>query len=161
MAPVAHRPAGLSRRDVFRLGAVTALGATGIGATAGCGAVPPKPDPNAPQKSGGVFSHGATGGGLEDTVDPHFPVTNPDIARVNNLYEPLLFWDEKYQLQPALATSVTPNADATEWIVELRKGVIFHHGKEMTAEDVLFTLARVTNPKNTGSAAASWPRSST
>ena len=96
-----------------------------------------------------MFSHGATGGGLEDTLDPHFPVTNPDIARCNNLYEPLLFWDEDYTLQPALATSVTPNKDATEWVVELREDVIFHNGKPMTADDVLFTLARVTDPKNT------------
>jgi peptide/nickel transport system substrate-binding protein len=149
MAPMAQRPAGLSRRDVFRIGAAAALGVGGIGAAAGCGAVPERPDPNAPQKRGGTFSHGATGGGLEDTVDPHFPVTNPDIARVNNLYEPLLFWNENYKIEPALATAVTPNADATEWIVKLRKGVIFHHGKEMTADDVLFTLARVTDPKNT------------
>lgn len=140
----------LSRRDVFRLSAVTALGTAGLGAAAGCGAVPAKPDPSAPQKRGGVFSHGATGGGLEDTLDPHFPVTNPDIARVNNLYEPLLFWDDEYEIQPALATAVTSNPDATEWTIRLRKGVIFHHGKEMTADDVLFTLARVTDPKNTG-----------
>ena len=144
-----HRRGELSRRDVFRLGAVTALGVSGLGAVAGCGAVPPKPDPSAAQHPGGTLSHGATGGGLEDTLDPHFPVTNPDIARCNNLYEPLLFWDENYKLKPALATSVRSNADATEWIIRLRKDVVFHHGKQMTADDVLFTLARVTDPKNT------------
>ena len=139
----------LSRRDALRLGALTAAGAAGLGSLTGCQAVPPPPDQSAAQKRGGVFSHGATGGGLKDTLDPHFPVTNPDIARCNNLYEPLLFWDEDYKLQPALATSVTPNQDATEWTVRLREGVVFHSGKTMTADDVLFTLARVADPKNT------------
>jgi peptide/nickel transport system substrate-binding protein len=139
----------LTRRDLFRFGGLAALGASGLGSLSACDAVPGKPDPNAHQKRGGVFSHGATGGGLKDTLDPHFPVTNPDIARCNNLYEPLLFWDENYELRPALAESVTPNADATEWIVQLRRDVVFHHGKDMTAEDVMFTLARVTDPKNT------------
>jgi peptide/nickel transport system substrate-binding protein len=139
----------LTRRDLLRMGGLAALGTAGLGSLGGCGAVPARPDPNAPQKRGGIFSHGATGGGLKDTLDPHFPVTSPDIARCNNLYEPLLFWDENYELKPALAESVTSNADATEWTVRLRKDVVFHHGKPMTAEDVLFTLARVTDPKNT------------
>lgn len=137
----------LSRRDVLRLGAYAGAGALGLGSLGACGAVPPKPDPSAPQKRGGVFSHGATGGGLKDTLDPHSPVVNPDIARCCNLYEPLLFWDEDYKLQPALAESVTPNADATTWTVKLRRDVIFHNGKDMTAQDVLFTLARVADPK--------------
>ncbi|MGH3359333.1 MAG: ABC transporter substrate-binding protein, partial [Nocardioidaceae bacterium] len=137
----------LSRRDVLRFGAYAGAGALGLGSLGACGAVPPKPDPNAPQKRGGVFSHGSTGGGLEDTLDPHSPVTNPDIARVCNLYEPLLSWDEDYKIQPALAESVTPNADASVWTIELRRDVVFHHGKTMTADDVLFTLGRVADPK--------------
>ena len=44
----------LSRRDALRLGALTAAGAAGLGSLTGCQAVPPKPDPNAAQKRGGV-----------------------------------------------------------------------------------------------------------
>ncbi len=148
-ARTAVETSAVTRREALRFGAFAALGVAGAGGLAGCGAVPPKPDPDAPQKAGGVFSHGATGGGLKDTLDPHFPVTNPDIARCNNLYEPLLFWDEDYTIQPALATSVRPNRDATQWTVRLREDVVFHHGKTMTAEDVMFTLSRVTDPDNT------------
>ncbi len=50
-----------------------------------------------PQKTGGILTHGATGGSSKDTLDAHAPVTNPDIARVFNLYEPLLFWDNNYR----------------------------------------------------------------
>ena len=33
------------------------------------------------------------------------------------------------------------------WTVKLRQGVTFHNGKPVTADDVLFTLRRVANPK--------------
>ena len=62
-----------------------------------------------PQVRGGVYSHGATGGGLKDTLEPYFPVTNPDIARCLQLYEPLLRWNAEYQIEPSVAESVTPN----------------------------------------------------
>lgn len=135
---------GPTRRDVLRL-AMAGAGLT----MAGCAAVPEKPDQQAPQRRGGVYSHGATGGGLKDSLNPHFPVTTPDISRVRNLYEPLLFWDANYEIAPALAESVEPNADATRWTIRLRQGVQFHHGKTMTADDVMHTLATVTDPENT------------
>jgi peptide/nickel transport system substrate-binding protein len=132
---------------MFRLAAVAAAGAVTVSSLAGCGTVPGKPSPSAVRKRGGTLSHGSTGGGLKDTLDPHFPVTNPDIARVANLYEPLLTWDANYTIAPSLATSVRPNKDATVWTAELRPDVEFHHGKTMTADDVLFTMARLTDPK--------------
>ena len=39
-------------------------------------------------------------------------MTSPDIARVNNLYEPLLFWNNDYQIEPALAESVESSRTA-------------------------------------------------
>ena len=39
-----------------------------------------------------------------------------------------------------LAEEMTPNKDATVWTIRLRKGVTFHNGKDLTAEDVLFTF---------------------
>ncbi len=135
-----------SRRDVLRWGLV---GAAALGGFGGCAAVPGKPDPNAAQVKGGVYSHGATGGGLKDSLSPHFPVTTPDIARVRNLYEPLLAWDSEYKITPALAEEVSSNADATVWTVRLRTDVEFHHGKTMVADDVMHTLATVTDPENT------------
>ena len=98
--------AGLSRREILRLGGAGLLGAAAFGGLSGCAAVPKPAPADAPRKKGGVYSHGATGGGLKDTLDPHFPVTNPDIARCLNLYEPLLRWNNKYELEPCVAESV-------------------------------------------------------
>ncbi|MDQ3155681.1 MAG: ABC transporter substrate-binding protein [Actinomycetota bacterium] len=144
-----NEAAELSRRQLLRIGAVGAIGAAGALALGGCGALPVRPAAGTPQKTGGIFMHGATGGGLKDTLDPHFPVTNPDIARVNNLYEPLLFWNDKYELEHALAESLEVSKDALSWTVRLRKDVVFHHGKSLTPDDVMFTLSRLIDPKNT------------
>lgn len=49
-------------------------------------------------------------------------------------------------LEPCLATSWRPNQDGTVWTFTLRKGVKFHSGGEMKAEDVVATLDRLTDP---------------
>ena len=100
-----------------------------------------------PQSSGGTLTHGATGGGAKDTIDPHQPVTAADIARVCNLYEPLLFWNNNYELEAALAESVEPSADAKTWTVNMRQGATFHNGQPVTAEDAWLSIRRVADPK--------------
>ncbi len=97
--------------------------------------------------------HGATGGGLKDSLDPHFPVTYPDISRVRNLYEPLFQFDTDYVVQPALAEELESSADATSWTIHLRDGVTFHHGKSLTADDVHATFERAFDPENVGTQA--------
>jgi peptide/nickel transport system substrate-binding protein len=99
------------------------------------------------QSSGGVLIHGATGGGAKDTLDPHQPVTNPDISRVSNLFEPLLFWNNNYELEPALAESVESSSDGRTWTIKMREGVTFHNGKDVTAEDAWFSIQRFADPK--------------
>jgi peptide/nickel transport system substrate-binding protein len=140
-----------SRRDVLKLGMVAAAGMVGLTGLTACGAVPGKPDQTRPQLRGGSYSHGATGGGLKDTLEPYFPVTNPDIARCLQLYEPLLRWNAEYQIEPSVAEAVTPNGDNTQWTIRLRDGVEFHNGKTLTPDDVMFSLSKVTDPKKPGS----------
>ena len=74
-------------------------------------------------------------------------MTTLDIARVNNLFEPLLFWNNNYEIEPALAESVESSADGTKWTVKMRQGVTFHNGKDVTAEDAWFSIQRVADPK--------------
>jgi peptide/nickel transport system substrate-binding protein len=138
---------GYSRRQIFQFTGAAALAVGGAQMLAACGSDSSSSGGGGPQKSGGQLIHGATGGSSKDTLDAHRPVTAPDIARVSNLFEPLLFWDNDYKIAPALAESVTPSTDATEWTIKLRSGVTFHNGKDVTPEDVLATLRRVADPK--------------
>jgi len=47
---------------------------------------------------------------------------------------------------PSLAESAQPKEDAREWLIVLRQGVKFHHGTELTAEDVIYTVNRWLDP---------------
>lgn len=55
-------------------------------------------------------------------------------------------------LQPVLAESWSPNKDGTVWTFKLRRGVKFHNGKELKAEDVVATMDRLSDPKNSSNA---------
>lgn len=49
----------------------------------------------------------------------------------------LTFSDNKLRVRPWLATSWKPNTDASVWRFHLRRGVRFHNGTTMTADDVV------------------------
>jgi peptide/nickel transport system substrate-binding protein len=146
-----RRNRDLSRRQLFKYSGLGVAAVAGSSFLAACGGDDDGGGGGGggggEQGSGGILIHGATGGGSKDTLDPHAPVTNPDIARVSNLFEPLLFWNNNYELEPALAESVESSADGKKWTVKLRQGVTFHNGKTVTAEDAWFSIQRVANPK--------------
>src|SRR4029079_6133660 len=54
------------------------------------------------------------------------------------MYDSLLEWDPKLHIRPALAESYkVVNSKRIVW--NLRKGVIFHNGKELDADDVVYS----------------------
>ena len=55
-------------------------------------------------------------------------------------------------LQPMLATSWKPNADGSVWTFNLRQGVKFHDGSPLTADDVVYTMQQLADPKNASNA---------
>jgi peptide/nickel transport system substrate-binding protein len=58
------------------------------------------------------------------------------------LGEYLTFSNAALQVRPALATSWKPNKNLTVWTFQLRRGVKFHNGKTMTADDVVASFKR-------------------
>jgi peptide/nickel transport system substrate-binding protein len=66
----------------------------------------------------------------------------------DNVYEPLVMFDQKGEIHPWLAESWTPNANATEWTFKIRKGVKFHDGKDLTANDVVWSVKHIIDPAN-------------
>ncbi len=55
-------------------------------------------------------------------------------------------FDQTLAIQPALAEFWKASRDGLSWTFRLRRGVKFHHGREVTAEDVVFSLTRLLNP---------------
>ena len=54
-----------------------------------------------------------------------------------------------------LAESIEADKSPDEWTIRLRDGVTFHNGKPVTADDVLFSLQRIIDPKDPKTGAAS------
>ena len=76
------------------------------------------------------------------SMDPHSLNESLQLSVTGNVYEPLVGRGKDLALAPALATS-WKQTSPTVWRFELRKGVQFHDGTPFTADDVVFTLARV------------------
>jgi peptide/nickel transport system substrate-binding protein len=75
--------------------------------------------------------------------------TSSTEARIRELmFEPLLAMDLKGAIQPRLAESWEIAENGKLYIFKLRKGVKFHDGKELTANDIKFAMDYTLNPKN-------------
>lgn len=91
------------------------------------------------------------------TLDPHFAVTNPDRNISDMVFNGLLRFTpgDSNSFEPDLATEMptaTSNDDGTQtWTFTLRDDVLVHAVEEveayqLTADDVIFSLEKVSNP---------------
>lgn len=92
-------------------------------------------------KSGGNLKAAGWSSSTADTLDPAKASLSTDYVRCCSLYNRLTFIDKAGVTQMELAESIE-SKDAKTWTVKLRKGVTFHDGKELTADDVVFSLKR-------------------
>jgi peptide/nickel transport system substrate-binding protein len=82
-----------------------------------------------------------------NSLDPHFHALAPNNNLAAHIFEALTRFDSDSRLGPALAESWRL-VDDTTWEFKLRKGVKFHDGSELTAEDVVWSLDRPATIKN-------------
>jgi peptide/nickel transport system substrate-binding protein/oligopeptide transport system substrate-binding protein len=85
-----------------------------------------------------------------------------DPARVSDIYgrsvsqqlfDGLVQFDHTLTVVPSLAQFWKASRDGLTWTFTLRKGVRFHHGRELTADDVVFSLTRLVDPRVKSAAA--------
>lgn len=147
-----HETLLLSRRK-FLTQSLTALG--GVSLISGLSACGQSPQPSADSQSslsstpkhGGTIRLGLIGGQQSGSLDPHLSASGSGITRGFAIYNKLWEWDENMLPRLALAEFAEPNHNASEWTIRLRKGLEFHHGKTVSADDVIFSLQRLTDPK--------------
>ena len=155
----------MTRREVLTLGA-TALGS---GLLAACAAAAPAPDQGAttepnvppPTSSTDVVVAPATaaatqpraGGTLRlgvpidlSSLEPHV-LTTGHYDTLWNVWDRLIQYDSQLQPQPMLAESWDVSSDQKQIQFNLRKGVVWHSGREFTSDDVKSNLLRVRDPK--------------
>jgi peptide/nickel transport system substrate-binding protein len=75
------------------------------------------------------------------SLDPHYLNIAPNINLSSHLFDTLVLVDPAGKLVPGLAESWR-TVDDTTWEFRLRRGVRFHDGSELKAEDVIFSLDR-------------------
>src|SRR5690606_29131111 len=79
------------------------------------------------------------------TLDPHAQNEGLTIAGSSYVYEPLVQYNETFELSPALATA-WEQASPTVWRFTLRENVKFHDGTPFEADDVVFSIKRAMAP---------------
>ncbi|MFZ1727468.1 MAG: ABC transporter substrate-binding protein [Albidovulum sp.] len=101
------------------------------------------PDPNAQAGGSIVITY------KDDvaTLDPAIGYDWQNWSMIKSLYDSLMdYVPGTTTLRPGLAESYDISPDGLVYTFHLRPGVKFHNGREMTAEDVKYSLDRVTNP---------------
>lgn len=82
------------------------------------------------------------------TLDPHSQDHNTSNTIGTHIYEGLTRLSRDYRPEPSLATKWT-YISQTQVRFDLRRGVKFHDGSPFTADDVVFSFGRITQPQGT------------
>lgn len=141
----------VSRREFLRHGSLLGLSLPligGIGAAAGFGTLP-----------GAARAQGAAGATIRvasipptAAIDP-VTISDPGGLRILQQCGEFLCIDgPDLVLKPVLAESWSPNDAGTVWTFRLRRGVRFHSGGEMTADDVVASIDRLADPDSASNA---------
>jgi peptide/nickel transport system substrate-binding protein len=124
----------LSRRDFVKFamaGGVSVIAAEGLFLKAA----------RAQAKPGGHFRAGLGHGNTTDTFDPATWAHGMNFGWGRSLSGATLTRvDQKGAVVPYLAESYEPSDGAKKWVFKIRKGVTFHNGKTLTADDVVATI---------------------
>jgi peptide/nickel transport system substrate-binding protein len=142
------RSRGISREELLRRAAVAGLAIAGSGGLAQVARAGVAASEAATPKRGGTFRVGVAGGSTNDIIDGQNIVTNPDQARLMAGWETLVTFDKNFKLRyDGLAEELSPNKTGDVWTIRVRSGIEFQNGKTLGADDVIFSLRRLINPK--------------
>lgn len=78
------------------------------------------------------------------------PAKDSQTFVMEQIYDGLVRLDQDLNVFSSLAESWVISEDGKKSVFYLRKGVRFHHGRELDAEDVKFSLERLINKKTAG-----------
>jgi peptide/nickel transport system substrate-binding protein len=141
----------LTRRDLLRSVALVGAGVAG-GRLVGS---PSEARAAETAKRGGKVTWGMTSDPV--ATIPFGAVNGSNFEITSLVYESLLRWDRRLTIQPSLAES-WQIPDEKTYIFKLRKGVKFHSGKELDAEDVKYSLELQKTPPPPGVTQAFYPK---
>lgn len=85
----------------------------------------------------------AAQGSEPDQLDPHMTSAYASFQVLENVYDTLVQPGDDLSMEPALAESWEISDDNLTWTFTLRDGVTFHNGRELVADDVVYSFQRI------------------
>jgi len=144
----------ISRRDFIRRGTMMGISATALGGIlAACGGSSSSPTSSGSAPKG--KANATIKAGILVPAAAINPITIADqggLELIGNVGEFLVFTDTNLNYHPWLATSWSPNADASVWTFKIRQGVKFNDGTPMTVDDVVYSFKTQANPSSSSNA---------
>ena len=132
-----YRNGRVNRREFL-----AAMSALGLSATAAGGILTSAGALAATPRKGGLVKCASNLHGPDDQMDPIVFTSGIDYTRGRATYNNLIQMLDGMALHPELAEEWTPNSNATEFTFKLRKGVTWHDGSDLTADDVVWSMNR-------------------
>jgi len=87
------------------------------------------------------------------TLDPALAADIYSVTVIHQLFDGLVQFDQNLNIIPAIAKSWKISRDGLNYTFFLREGVKFHNGREVTADDFVYSFTRIADPKSKTSAA--------
>lgn len=88
------------------------------------------------------------------TLDPARPNDIYGRTIANQLFDGLVQFDGALAIRPAIAETWTASRDGLVWTFNLKKGVKFHNGREVIADDFVYSFTRIIEPATKSAGAA-------
>ncbi|MEZ4232663.1 MAG: ABC transporter substrate-binding protein [Polyangiaceae bacterium] len=96
-----------------------------------------------PQRGGTLHTAFFTG---VRTLDPAVGFSTTNAALGSLMFDTLVTYDAQGKLMPGLAERYSVSPDGKRYLFQLRRGVRFHDGSELTADDVVRSVRRTLHP---------------
>lgn len=94
---------------------------------------------------GGSYTEGIKGQPLY--INPLLAFQEPDLSLIKLVYSGLYKIDSQGQITPDLAEGLPQiSQDQKQYTINLKRNAKWHNGKDLTAEDVVFTIDTLKNP---------------
>ena len=103
---------------------------------------------------GGTLAEGVIGN--PRFINPVLAISEADKNLTSLVYSGLVRITSGGQAVNDLADSVEISKDGLVYSAHLRENVVFHDGKPITAEDVIFTIQKITNPATKSPQRGNW-----
>ncbi len=88
------------------------------------------------------------------TLDPARSTDTYTVTIVQQVFDGLVDFDRDLNLIPAIARSWRVSRDGRVYTFDLEDGVRFHNGRDVTADDVVYSITRLVRPEAQSSAAS-------